>query len=257
MSFFSILHLWAFPWRPYTLANQEGSGDAQYVAGKLAYQGGPLGIKAFIDALNPWDLVKALGRGARWLFVGRKSRMDDPSYMGQTMASYSLKPSDGTGPTTSIPGPNVTAYGGPGAAVGGHHYGTPPDEEGQVLLSHAQHPSLSYPPHGSSDIGMATFYDEENPSGHLRRNSSEEALHTGLRPVSPQPYQAYNPQHSPYQAPLDRPGYAPPHTRTGSATMQVPPQSYHSDEVFMPSPRHVPATYLPPPPDEYDYNNRI
>lgn len=44
------------------------------------YLGGPMGIKALIDALNPWDIIKASARGFRWLFVGYKKRTQDASY---------------------------------------------------------------------------------------------------------------------------------------------------------------------------------
>jgi hypothetical protein len=66
MSLFAILHFWGFPWRPYV--------------GSQKYYGGSFGLRAILDAANPWDLVKATARGFRWLFVGRKSRTLDPSY---------------------------------------------------------------------------------------------------------------------------------------------------------------------------------
>ena len=76
MALFAILHFWGFPWRPYILSREEkGSGSGQ------RYYGGWCGIKAFIDAANPWDLVKATARGLRWLFSGRKHREEDPSYV--------------------------------------------------------------------------------------------------------------------------------------------------------------------------------
>ena len=43
-------------------------------------QGGFLGLAAILDAMNPWDLVKAFARGMRWMFVGRRHRKDDISY---------------------------------------------------------------------------------------------------------------------------------------------------------------------------------
>ncbi|KAJ5594693.1 organic solute transporter Ostalpha-domain-containing protein [Penicillium hispanicum] len=75
MALFAILHFWGFPWSPYVLGKEEKSSGSG-----LQYYGGWLGIKAFIDAANPWDLVKATARGLRWLFVGRKHREADPSY---------------------------------------------------------------------------------------------------------------------------------------------------------------------------------
>lgn len=84
MAIFSILHIFSFPWTPYVI------GSAAYVKayGHLKetpkYYGGPLGIKATIDCFNPWDIVKAVGRSTRWLFVGRKHRLEDVSYQHTT-----------------------------------------------------------------------------------------------------------------------------------------------------------------------------
>lgn len=88
MAIFSILHLFAFPWKPYasnaTPVKYPSSPDGglQPIGPK---QGGPLGLMAFADAMNPWDLVKAFARGMRWLFVGVKHREADSSYK---QASY-------------------------------------------------------------------------------------------------------------------------------------------------------------------------
>lgn len=76
MFLFAILHFWGFPWGPYML----NKGDIMSNGSDQRYYGGFLGIKAFLDAMNPWDLIKATARGFRWLFVGRKHRELDPSY---------------------------------------------------------------------------------------------------------------------------------------------------------------------------------
>ena len=81
MAIFSVLHLWAFPWKAYSLKdtdplNAPGSG----YSGKPHYEGGPLGIKAFAHAGNPWDVIKSSARGFRWLFIGVKHRREDTSY---------------------------------------------------------------------------------------------------------------------------------------------------------------------------------
>lgn len=39
-----------------------------------------MGLWAIVDALNFWDVIKAFGRGLRWLFVGVKRRKEDISY---------------------------------------------------------------------------------------------------------------------------------------------------------------------------------
>ncbi|KAI9642371.1 hypothetical protein NHQ30_009175 [Ciborinia camelliae] len=81
MAIFSILHLFAFPWRPYasnaTPVKYPNSPGLQPIGPK---QGGTFGLMAFADAMNPWDLVKAFARSMRWLFVGVKRRETDSSY---------------------------------------------------------------------------------------------------------------------------------------------------------------------------------
>ncbi len=84
MAIFSIFHLWAFPWRVYDIRRSEivasESAPGMNLDPNTAYQGGFLGSKALMDAFNPWDLVKNVGRGFRWFFKGRKMRMEDTSY---------------------------------------------------------------------------------------------------------------------------------------------------------------------------------
>ena len=84
MAIFSIMHLFAFPWKPYSIKHSHkdpitasGSG---YSGESPRYKGGPFGILAFADAFNPWDIIKASARGFRWLFVGSRHRHTDSSY---------------------------------------------------------------------------------------------------------------------------------------------------------------------------------
>lgn len=74
MAIFAVMHLFAFPWKEYSLKHRAPKGD------ETKYSGGPLGLKALADAFNPWDIVKASARGFRWLFVGYKHREKDISY---------------------------------------------------------------------------------------------------------------------------------------------------------------------------------
>lgn len=74
MFLFSILHIFAYPWKPYSLAQNPAALESE------DYQGGSFGVKAFVDAFNPWDIVKASARGARWMFVGVRKRHLDESY---------------------------------------------------------------------------------------------------------------------------------------------------------------------------------
>lgn len=85
MALFALLHLWAFPYRPY-LDNAKTSfypavGSLPPRENEhLPNQGGRWGLAALWDAVNIWDVVKAFGRGMRWLFVGVKHRHEDVSY---------------------------------------------------------------------------------------------------------------------------------------------------------------------------------
>jgi hypothetical protein len=86
MACFAVMHIFAYPWKVYVNGGEGGKyppgtdptqPDFNDIGPK---QGGPLGIRAIMDAMNPWDLIKAFGRGIRWAFVGRRHREDDSSY---------------------------------------------------------------------------------------------------------------------------------------------------------------------------------
>ncbi|QIX01117.1 hypothetical protein AMS68_006634 [Peltaster fructicola] len=82
MFFFAIMHIFAFSWRPYSLRGQQKIAEPGSIwdVEPPKYQGGFLGIKAYFDAANPWDIIKASARGFRWLFVGYRHRTKDESY---------------------------------------------------------------------------------------------------------------------------------------------------------------------------------
>jgi hypothetical protein len=66
MIIFSIMHLFAFPWRVYQTSD----------LGPAVYQQPPRSraFAALMDVFNPLDTIKALSRGIKWGFVGRKRR---------------------------------------------------------------------------------------------------------------------------------------------------------------------------------------
>jgi hypothetical protein len=76
MAIFAVMHLYAFPWKPYDL--KSGPSDVYSTNTPTQYAHGP--ARAIVSALNPWDIVKACGRGFRWLFVGVRHREKDISY---------------------------------------------------------------------------------------------------------------------------------------------------------------------------------
>ena len=119
MAIFAVMHIFAFPWKPYSIKHsysdplsEPGTGYSGG-GGTPRYQGGPLGIYALADAFNPWDIIKMTARGFRWLFVGYRYRHDDisyqkpskldPEYMGPTFAgsgeaATELQSTKGDGP---------------------------------------------------------------------------------------------------------------------------------------------------------------
>ena len=80
MAFFAFFHLFAFSWRDYTTTSKAYRQELAAGETPAQYQGGFLGVKAIADAANPWDIIKAVARAGRWLFVGHRKRMLDPSY---------------------------------------------------------------------------------------------------------------------------------------------------------------------------------
>ena len=85
MFLFAILHIWAYPWQDYSAARGAALATAESGAGNpleeaTLYKGGRLGWRAFLDAFNPWDMIKAMARGFRWICVGRRKREQDVSY---------------------------------------------------------------------------------------------------------------------------------------------------------------------------------
>lgn len=205
MAFFSLLHLFAFPYKPYT-ESAKNSEPSKYPSSPMTdhpafnelgpNQGGFLGIKAIIDAMNPWDLVKGFARGMRWLFVGHRTRETDESYnkklndmdLGAPGVGHARKP------TKDLP----IAY-----EFRRSNFGmpitTPQDEEGANLLAHAQpHPlnqttnaSSAYLParqrYDAAGNDMSAQYD----SPYESQNHREIGVATSSGP--PQPYQAQVP----------------------------------------------------------------
>ena len=70
---------------------------AGYSLSPSEYKGGPLGLYAFLDAFNPWDIVKAIGRGFKWAVIGRRNREQDISYQPGYQNGTQLQDSAGIG----------------------------------------------------------------------------------------------------------------------------------------------------------------
>jgi len=190
MAFFSIFHLWAFPWRVYDIRRSQIVA-AESAPGFLpdpatAYSGGPFGIKALMDAFNPWDLIKAVGRGFKWFVVGRHRRMDDISYKNSahgtglepTRNQHTAFENAGNNSLDAGPQPYLGGSGGGGGKPGRYHPITPTDDDADHLLTHAQTnprdpspyprpmqrlPHLNAPTPAAADIGTANSYDPPPP----------------------------------------------------------------------------------------------
>ena len=113
---------------------------AGYNLSASEYKGGPFGVYAFLDAFNPWDIIKAIGRGFRWAVVGRRVREQDVSYQPNFQAGTQLQdgPAGAMGITKGRLGsyerldgePDESAYSKPydpytSQAPGGHPGGKP------------------------------------------------------------------------------------------------------------------------------------
>ncbi|TIA62077.1 DUF300-domain-containing protein [Aureobasidium pullulans] len=193
MAIFAVMHLFAFPWREYDLSKMPytdpvtapGSG---FSGTAPKYHGGWMGIKAYGDTFNPWDLIKATARGFRWLFVRRKHRHHDISY---TTPKIGVTVDE---PATSIPGPNVTTHTLPSATELEHQRraraDTVDDADTAGLLSNAQHSGLSARPYpyspSHSPIRNGSF-DDRSDHGEAEGPGADMSLMGGARTQVPQP----------------------------------------------------------------------
>lgn len=112
MAIFAVLHLFAFPWKPYDLGKQHDTFSSYSGEQPKGYACGP--FRAIISAFNPWDIIKAFGRGMRWLFVGVRHRKNDVSY--QTKLEPVSTPEYPQGPTFAGNGESATEVSRPAKA---------------------------------------------------------------------------------------------------------------------------------------------
>lgn len=195
MAIFAVFHLWAFPWQPYRLTSKMNMAESVpgYNISTADYKGGFLGFRAILHAFNPWDLFKAVGRSARWLFVGRKHRTLDSSY---NPARQSTGSTLGLEPTAkqdryASPSPHGSdmrnGYGRPSQQNGKPAYAASDNSaEGEELLTHAQ----SNPTSGPAPPIFRNFKDESNPGdigvAHSVYGNGHDGYHTaGDQPPMP------------------------------------------------------------------------
>lgn len=154
MAIFAVLHLFAFPWKPYDLGKRHEplpqGGDGLPPDTPKAYAHGP--ARALLSALNPWDIMKAFARGLRWLFVGVRHRKDDSSYQTK-LESMSSKDTSYQGPTFAGNGDPAVETTKPSKQAGKEGFD---DSDTSALLSHAQ--SNPYVRQDSSTYGAYDGY---------------------------------------------------------------------------------------------------
>jgi hypothetical protein len=227
MTIFAFLHLFAFPWQPYGKSSKVSSYPlaSSGMDEPQPKQGGFMGINAFVDAMNPWDLVKAFARGMRWLIVGVKHRENDASYKPSSLDGMSdpgndmaLGTQDPYKRNDNLPIANEfrrSKYGMPG--VDSQH--PVEGEEGAGLIAHAQpnplnHPSGYVPARQRYDVNgqeishKGTHYDnpyaqDPNPDrlpSHAAPDTMYQSQDIGMAIGEPEPYQSHVVQ-NPYAPP--------------------------------------------------------
>lgn len=220
MAIFSILHIWAFPYRPYRKdaprvfypSPDLTKGSPTHESVRQPYSGGFLGFGAIFDALNIWDFVKAFGRGIRWLFCGVRRRKEDISYQHAHEMEMTGKPDGGSGaygsydgmrPNAGVDGQSSTAYGGAGAAnpyQESNPYSPPRPPRNGVAVS------------GEESAGLMA-YAQPNPQHEQRRFDDSRSHSPSVAP----PYDAASsrPAYMPHEPQVHGQGYEPYRTQQG------------------------------------------
>lgn len=89
MMLFSILFLFAYPIRPYILkGHMARQGHRSDLASNLGYAGGHLGLMAFCQAINFFDLIKAIMVAPMRLGRGRAMLKEDRADKGPKNKAY-------------------------------------------------------------------------------------------------------------------------------------------------------------------------
>ncbi|CEJ90013.1 hypothetical protein VHEMI05824 [[Torrubiella] hemipterigena] len=193
MAIFSLLHIWAFPYKPYKpesprtfypspdIAN--GSPTVENV--RLPNAGGFLGFAALFDAMNIWDFVKAFGRGMRWLVCGVRKRKQDISYQ-HAHEMQRPKPDNDSSYEAMRPS-QASAYNNNAAA----HQSSPYNNQYGVS-------STPTPPPHPSTVGMAVSGDERVGLMANAQPNPEMRQHHHQPSYSAQSYQQQQQQQRPY-----------------------------------------------------------
>lgn len=193
MAVFALFHLWAFPWKVYDVKRSKIVAS-ETVPGfsldpKTSYRGGWLGINALLDAFNLWDLIKAIGRGFKWIIIGHRKREQDISYLNSTRVT-GLEPirTKDPPPRNNAPfdendfsaDPDIHHY-----YTGRNNapYGHLDQDEEDDLLGHAQSVPQSHPPPYSA--GPPSHADPVPDRNSFDRDGNEDIRTArGTRPLN-------------------------------------------------------------------------
>lgn len=234
MALFAVLHLWAYPWKVYSITHSNvvaAESNPSFRPSKSEYKGGAFGHKAILDAMNPWDLIKAIGRGFRWMAVGRKTREQDISYKPH-LQSTALVDSVGGKPKKY------------------HPLGD--DDEGLERLNQS---FASYPQRNRADTTPFTHPDGSVSDLGARESYSSTPIYKDMRTGTPampdirEDGGGHNPQRpseadTAYYGAHDT-AYALPHAITEPRPTMQSHYTDHNSQPHALSPRHDEA---PPPP---------
>jgi hypothetical protein len=178
MAGFSIMHLFAYSWKPYSIKHSYNDQPnlrpgSSLGSNKPKYLGGPFGIYAILDAFNPWDIIKASARGFRWLFVGYRHRLDDASYQPRKESSastgYSGAPYTGHTDTATELGSQQR----PSNQTRVHSYQREDDRAGLLRNpDHQQPPTRSHSPYDPSADHYAPSLHPSDDSYHLNPHNN-------------------------------------------------------------------------------------
>lgn len=240
MAAFALLHIWAFPYKPYTRHGATAryypspdlhKGGNTAVANELeSRQGGFMGFAAIFDALNIWDFIKAFGRGVRWLFCGVRRRKEDISYRRQDAHDMDNLDEHKTGSSS------YDAYR-PGAMTEERPVGSSPY---QSENPYGRPPAR---PPRDGDVGVAISGEESaGLMQHARPMAGDSRNNSPPRTQVHEPYlQSYEtdprhhasrPQEHPY---TQRPSQPSPWQQQSTQHAQAP---YPADDGYMPQPHH-------------------
>ncbi|KAI5819417.1 organic solute transporter Ostalpha-domain-containing protein [Pyronema omphalodes] len=75
MIIFAIMHIYAFPWKPYYKPAHSEYKEGKFVDGDVRKRTSI--IRSLVDVFNPWDIIKAVARGMRWMLWGYWKRTDE------------------------------------------------------------------------------------------------------------------------------------------------------------------------------------